>query len=177
MTGPVVEMFRYTRGASAPDTRAFPAPIWDLLWELGRAFGWRPTGTTYVVPPNSPVEMPALRNYEPGGTQDHKRVEEEDAIAWARALDQAKASRHTAAMIDAQSLALASSGKETEELHADVLDDFVEFVRGGAFEFGISGERVHEAEVRSGTSRSSPPALATAARSAKPVHSRKARLA
>lgn len=150
MASHMVEMFRYRWGASTPDRRSFPAPIWDLLWELGRAFGWRPVGTTYVAPPNASVEVRALRDYEPGGVLDHKRVEQEDAVAWARALELAKASPHTAAMIDAQSLALENSGKATGQLDADVLDDFIEFVRGGAFEFGFSGEGTGKAEVRSG---------------------------
>jgi hypothetical protein len=124
------------RNAVAPKGRnrfSCPLPSWELLWELGRAFGWQPKGTTYVLPAKSPVEAPARRNYEPGTVQDHKQVEAEDALAWARALEIAKVSPHTAAMIEARAAALAGSG----ELSPGVIDEFIEFAYGGAFEFAI----------------------------------------
>jgi hypothetical protein len=136
----IVEMFRE---ASAPKGRnrfSCPLPIWELLAELGRAFGWQPKGTTYVLPAKTTVEAPARRDYQPGSSQDHKRVEEEDAVAWARALDVAKGSPHLAAMIEARSLALATSGKVDLGMLPGVLDEFIEFAYGGAFEFAIGSE-------------------------------------
>jgi hypothetical protein len=52
----IVEMFR---AAAAPHGRnrfSCPLSIWDFPWELGHAFGWRPHGTTYVVPAKSMIE-------------------------------------------------------------------------------------------------------------------------
>lgn len=127
----IVEMFR---GAAAPKGRnrfSCTLPAWDVLWELGQAFGWQPSGTTYVLPARSTLAVPARRNYQPGSVQDHKRVEAEDAMAWARALEVAKASPHTAAM-----LAARSAG----ELLPGGIDEFIEFAYGGAFEFAISSD-------------------------------------
>lgn len=136
----VVQMFRDAAAPKGRDRYSCPAPIWGLLWELGRAFGWLPAGTTYVAPARRTVEAPALRNYQPGGSQDHKKVEEQDALAWARALETAKTSPHAAAMIQAHSAAHA--GEKGGVLLPGVLDEFVEFAYGGAFEFAIWSEEV-----------------------------------
>src|SRR4030095_14468974 len=122
----IVEMFR---AAAAPQGRnrfSCPVPTWELLSELGLAFGWHPQGTTYVVAAKSKVESPARRDYQPGGSQDHKQVTAEDAMAWARALEVAKASPHIAAMIEARSAALAGSGTIGSELLPGVLDEFIQ---------------------------------------------------
>jgi len=96
------------------------------------------------MPAKSAIEVPARRNYQPSGSQDHKRVEEEDALAWARALEVAKASPHLAAMIEARSTALLGSGKTGSELLPGVLDEFIEFAYGGTFEFAVRSEDTHE---------------------------------
>jgi hypothetical protein len=132
----IVEMFR----ESAPGRFSCLVPMWELLWELGHAFGWQPKGTTYMMSARSTVKVPARRNYEPGDSQDHQRIEEEDAVAWARALETAKVSTHAAAMIESWSAALVSRGRPGAELPLDVLDDFIQFAYGGAFEFAISSE-------------------------------------
>jgi hypothetical protein len=124
----IVKMFRGAGTPSGGTQFSCPTPIWDLLWELGSAFGWQPTGTTYVMPAKSISQMPARRNYQPGGSRDLKQVEEQDAVAWARALEVAKASPHFATMIEARSA----------ELLPGMLDEFIEFAYGGAFEFSIS---------------------------------------
>jgi hypothetical protein len=142
----VIEMFR----RAAPGRFSCPMPVWELLWELGHAFGWQPKGTTYVMSAKSTVEAPALRNYEPGESQDHKQVEAEDAVAWAHALEVAKASPHVAAMIQARSAALLIGGKPGAELLPGMLDEFIEFAYGGAFEFAISNEDSRPAESDSG---------------------------
>jgi hypothetical protein len=138
MMSATVEMFRDAAAPKGRDRYSCPVPIWEFLWELGRAFGWHPTGTTYVVPAKSAVEAPARRNYQPGGSQDHKKVEEQDAVAWARALEAAKVSPHAAAMIQARSAAHA--GETGSELLSGVLDEFIEFAYGGAFDFAIWSE-------------------------------------
>lgn len=135
-----VDMFRT---AAAPNRFSCPLSTWELLHELGRAFGWHPRGTTYVMPAKSTVESPARRNYEPGDWQDQKQVRKADAMAWARALEKAKLSSHAAAMINARSVALASSGKTEGELLPGVIDEFIEFAYGGAFEFAIRREDTH----------------------------------
>jgi hypothetical protein len=131
----VIEMFRDAAAPKGRDRYSCPTPIWELLWELGQAFGWRPTGTTYVMPAKRTVEAPARRNYEPGSSQDHKKVEEQDAVAWARALEAAKVSPHAAAMIQARSA--AREGETGGELPPGVLEEFIQFAYGGAFEFAM----------------------------------------
>jgi len=131
------------REAAAPKGRnrfSCPIPTWELLRELGQAFGWLPKGTTYVLPAKSKVEAPARRDYHPGPVHDHKQVEAEDAMAWARALQIAKASPHVAAMIEARAAALIGSGESITELLPGVIDEFIEFAYGGAFEFAIGSD-------------------------------------
>jgi hypothetical protein len=134
---PVVQMFREAAAPKGRNRFSCPMPVWELLWELGHAFGWHPKGTTYVLPARSKVESPARRDYQPGNTQDHKHVEAEDAMAWARALEVAKASPHAVAMIEARAAALAGAGEVAAELVPGVIDEFIEFAYGGAFEFAI----------------------------------------
>ena len=136
-----VEMFRDAAEVHGRDRFSCPIAAWALVWELGQAFGWQPKGTTYLSPPKRPVETPALRNYQPGDAQDYKRVEADDATAWARALEVAKHSPHFAAMVNARSVAMATSGELTGELLAGVLDEFIEFAYGGAFTFAVSPDK------------------------------------
>ena len=133
----IVEMFREAAAPGGRNRFSCPLQTWELLWELGRAFGWTPKGTTYVLPAKSTVEAPARRNYEPGSVQDHKHVEADDAMAWARALEVAKHSPHTAAMIEARSAALADAGNVGSQVLPGVVDEFIAFAYGGAFEFAI----------------------------------------
>lgn len=140
------------REASVPGGRnrfSCSLPTWELLAELGRTFGWHSQGTTYVVPVTSKATFPALRNYQPGGSQDSKRIEAEDAMEWARALDLAKASPHVPAMIEARAIAIAGSGKPACDLPPGLLEEFIEFAYGGAFEFAI----LEDAPPQSGSDR------------------------
>jgi hypothetical protein len=128
------------REAAAPQGRnrfSCPMQTWELLWELGQAFGWHPQGTTYVLPAKTSVEAPARRNYQPGSLHDHKQVAAEDAMAWARALEVAKLSPHTARMIAARSAALTDAGRAGGEPLPGVIDEFIVFAYGGAFDFAI----------------------------------------
>jgi hypothetical protein len=124
----IVEMFRDAAAPKGRNRFSCPMSTWELLVELAQAFGWQPKGTTYVLPAKSKVEAPARRNYQPGTVRDHKQVETEDAVAWARALEVAKASPHAAAMIEARSAGAVLPG---------VIDEFIAFAYGGAFEFAI----------------------------------------
>jgi hypothetical protein len=131
------------REAAAPHGRnrfSCPMQTWELLSELGQAFGWQPKGTTYVLPAKTTVEVPARRDYQPGSLRDHKQVEAEDARAWARALEVAKLSPHTAGMIAARAAARVDAGQAGGEPLPGVIDEFIEFAYGGAFEFAILNE-------------------------------------
>jgi hypothetical protein len=136
----IVEMFRRAAAPGGRNRFSCPMPVWELLWELGQTFGWQPKGTTYVLPAKSQLDAPARRNYDPGAVEDHKQVEAEDAMAWARALEVARASPHAVAIIDARCVALSSAGKVAGELLPGVIDEFIEFAYGGAFEFAIRTE-------------------------------------
>jgi hypothetical protein len=133
----IVEMFREAAAPGGRNRFSCPLQTWELLWELGRAFGWTPKGTTYVLPAKSTVEAPARRNYQPGSVRDHKHVEADDAMAWARALEVAKHSPHTAAMIEARSAAFTEAGNVGSQVLPGVVDEFIAFAYGGAFEFAI----------------------------------------
>jgi hypothetical protein len=137
----IVEMVRAAAAPKGRDRFSCPLPVWDFLWELGLTFGWQPQGTTYVLPARSMVESPARRDYHPGGTRDYKQVDEADAMAWARALELAKASPHLPAMIEARSLALADGDKIVSDLLPGLLEEFIEFAYGGAFTFAILSAR------------------------------------
>jgi hypothetical protein len=132
-----VEMFRDS-AARGRDYFTCPVEVWELMWALGRTFGWRPEGTTYRVPPQLKVDIPALRNYHPGNALDRKQVAQEDALSWARALALAKRSPHLDAMIAAQVAATALDRSERiSRLHSN-LDEFTEFAYGGAFTFAVA---------------------------------------
>jgi hypothetical protein len=133
-------MFRDARVSGGRNRFSCSLPTWDLLAELGRTFGWHPKGTTYVVPVATRTTAPALRNYQPGGSQDTKSVEAQDALGWARALELAKTSPHVAAMIAARGAALAQGGKPEGGLPPGALEEFIEFAFGGAFKFAIWDE-------------------------------------
>ena len=66
-----------------------------------------------------------------------RHIEADDAMSWARALEVAKGSPHTAAMIEARSAALADAGNIGGQVLPGVVDEFIAFAYGGAFEFAI----------------------------------------
>jgi hypothetical protein len=129
-----VEMFR------GSDRFSCTLPVWEFLWELGRAFGWQPKGTTYIPPPKRKTEPAVRRSYEPGNALDDKQVDEEDAVKWARALTVARGSSHVAAMIDKRWKDAATSDVPRNAAVEKALEGFIEFARRGAFVFSISEE-------------------------------------
>jgi len=133
-----VEMFREAAERDGRDRFSCSLDVWELLAEIGRTFGWQPKGTTYQASPRQKVDSPARRNYQPGDALDHKRVEAEDAIAWAHALEVARHSPHLAAMMSARSTALGTSDGAVVDPASPLLDEFIEFAYGGAFTFAIS---------------------------------------
>lgn len=136
-----VNMFRDSAERHGRDRYSCPLPVWDLLRELGETFGWRPRGTTYMSPPKGTAETSVRHTYQPGDALDHKKVDADDAMEWAGALQVAKRSPHFAAMIEARSAALAPGIGAAGEPLPGVLDEFIEFAYGGAFTFAISDDQ------------------------------------
>jgi hypothetical protein len=133
-----VEMVRDAAERHGRDRFSCSLPSWDFLRDLGEAFGWHPRGTTYMT--NAGIEIPARHNYQPGDTLDYKRVDADDAIAWAGALETAKRSPYFAAMTEARSSAMAPGGAPLEAPLSSLVDEFVVYAYGGAFAFAISSE-------------------------------------
>jgi hypothetical protein len=121
-------------------TRRFvcSAGTWEFLGDLGQTFGWRPRGSTYVTTTRQrSASSTAIRhNYQPGGIQDGKQIEAADATEWAGALGVAKHSSYFNGMIRAQA-ALMHSG---EEPLREIVDQFIDFARVGAFVFSLHSE-------------------------------------
>src|SRR5215217_5777023 len=105
----IVEMYRDAVERGGRDRFSCTVPIWELLQEVAQTFGWLPMGASYVAPPKLTVEAPLRHDYRPGGARDVKRVEKEDAAAWASALKSAQNSPHLAAMITARADAMATA--------------------------------------------------------------------
>lgn len=127
-------------GSPQHEARRFVCPVstWEFLRDLGQTFGWHPRGATYVTSPRQKTLAPAAirHNYQPGGMQDCKQIEAEDAIEWASALGLAKRSAYFSGMIRAHA-ALVRSG---EEPLLDMVDEFIDFAHGGAFVFALCAE-------------------------------------
>lgn len=128
------------RGSSQGASRQFvcAASTWEFLRDLGQTYGWHPRGTTYVtstIPRTSPT-APIRHNYQPGGPQDCKRIEAEDAIEWAGSLRAAKHSGHFIGMIRAHAGLVDSS----EAPLLSIVDEFIRFAHEGAFVFALDAE-------------------------------------
>src|ERR1043166_380685 len=97
----IVEMVRSTSTLNARDRFSCSRANWELLQELGLACGWEQQGTTYLAPSSLKMEAELLarHNYQPGDPLDYKRVDSEDALAWAGALGRAKRSAEFGAII------------------------------------------------------------------------------
>lgn len=135
----VVRLYRDAAEEYGRDLFACSRSDWQFLLELARTFGWQPRGTTYELPTGSKLAAAALRDYEPGAPGDRKLVDREDAIAWARALEDAQHSPHLKAIIEARSQD-ASAGESTERSVADSLAEFIQYAYGGGFAFASETE-------------------------------------
>ena len=124
------------RGSPQHEARRFVCPIntWEFLRDLGQTFGWHPRGATYVTSSKQKMRPPLRHDYQPGGMQDCKQIEAQDAIEWASALGLAKRSSHFSGMIRAHAALVRSA----EAPLLDVLDEFIDFARAGAFVFALS---------------------------------------
>ena len=127
-------------GSPQHEARRFVCPVgtWEFLRDLGQTFGWHPRGATYVTNPRQKTLPPAAirHNYQPGGEQDCKQIEADDAIEWASALGIAKRSSYFSGMIRAHAALVRSA----EEPLLDMVDEFIEFARAGAFVFALCAE-------------------------------------
>ncbi len=132
-------MVRNSPEANGRDRFSCSMQVWELLQELGLAFGWLQHGTTYVAPPSLKVDAPARHNYQPGDALDYKRLDSEDAMAWASALDRAKQSPNFAAMIKEYWMRRVPDGtRSTPALYSLILE-FTEYAYGGEFVFANAG--------------------------------------
>ena len=142
----IVEMYRDAAERGGRDRFSCSVATWDLLQQIGETFGWRPSGASYVAKPRRPRESPPLespvrRDYRPGETLDEKRVEQEDAAAWAGALELAASSPHLPAMITARAAAMTRTGAQAAAAPLPgVVAEFVEFAYGGAFTFVLASD-------------------------------------
>jgi hypothetical protein len=127
------------RGSSQYDARRFLCPVttWEFLSDLGQTFGWHPRGSTYVTTSKQRTPPLAIRhNYQPGGMQDCKQIEADDATAWATALGIAKRSSYFSGMLRAHAALVHSADAPLR----DMVDEFIDFARDGAFVFSMGAE-------------------------------------
>ena len=128
------------RASPQHEGRRFICPIdtWEFLRDLGQTFGWHPRGATYVTSLRQRTQSPTTirHNYQPGGMQDCKQIEAEDAIEWASALGFAKRSSYFNGMIRAHAALVRSA----EAPLLTTLDEFIGFAHAGAFVFALCAE-------------------------------------
>jgi hypothetical protein len=109
---------------------------WELLVQLGQVFGWPARGATYIRHKGSSVEDDVRHGYKAGESQDPKRVDSEDALSWATALDRARGSERIDALIEKTEAGQQNAINSV--LFAAILDDFIEYAYGGEFSFSKS---------------------------------------
>lgn len=141
----IVDMVRDAAESGGRDRFSCTVGAWLLLIELAETFGWRPRGTIYVPEHTSGS---ARHDYRPGDAMDRKRVEVDDAIGWATALDKARRSPHFATLIGDRpgKTRLGNNVNDDQVRSANapfttVMDEFVAYAYGGAFSFAISARQ------------------------------------
>ncbi|MBL8265689.1 hypothetical protein [Steroidobacter sp.] len=113
-------------------------PDWNFIVELGQTFGWQPAGTTYLPQQGQRARLnPIKHDYQPGDSQDRKRVEAHDSEHWSVALAGAKRSPFISAMLRKHSQLQAGSGTSTEASMHSQLQSFIELARRGAFTIAL----------------------------------------
>lgn len=131
----MVEMMRDARESKGRDRFACSVAVWTLLQELGQAFGWQPRGTTYLAPATLPISVLAKRNYQPGDALDHKRLDADDAVSWARALETARQSPQFTTLIMERWARHVQHGPVQIQTLCSLILEFTEFAYGGEFTF------------------------------------------
>ena len=133
-TGPVVEL----SGASGDDQFTCTLTDWNFIRDLGLTFGWHPTGTTYLPQQGQRARHnPIKHDYQPGDSQDRKRVEADDSAHWAAALDRAKRSPFILGMLRKHAQPRDGNRPSAESSLYSQLQSFIEFARRGAFTIAL----------------------------------------
>jgi hypothetical protein len=111
------------------------------MFELGKTFGWRPEGTTYLPQRGQQARRtPIKHNYQPGDTQDGKRVEAEDSAQWIAALERARRSRFIAGMLQSHARLQRPGNRVTERSLQLLILNFIEFARRGSFTIALQAD-------------------------------------
>lgn len=141
----IVNMVRDSTDAGGRDHFSCSSSAWELLLELGNAFGWKPLDTSYVPGNLAAVpEVPTRHDYSPGDRQDSKLIDALDALNWASALSEARSSPHLAAMIGDRPSVAALRETATEEQRSvsapfiTTMNEFITYAFGGKFAFSRS---------------------------------------
>src|SRR5882757_2752443 len=136
-----VNMVRDSAEAGGRDHFSCSAEAWGLLLDLAKAFDWHQHGTTYLPTNVADLTVNAVRHgYRPGDAQDYKRIFAEDALAWARALTEARRSPQLEQIVSALPASLAFNAlvssdepPSTKAPFAIIMDEFTECAFGGEF--------------------------------------------
>jgi|SRR5882757_1684997 len=142
----IVNMVRDSTEAGGRDHFACSAEAWGLLLDLGKAFDWRQQGTTYLPTNIANMTVNAARHgYRPGDAKDYKRISAEDALAWARALTEARRSPQLEQIVSALPASLALNAlvssdelPSTKAPFAIIMNEFIEYAFGGEFVFALA---------------------------------------
>jgi hypothetical protein len=145
----MIEMTRDSAESGGRDRYSLSSDAWAQLLVLGTTFGWQQRGTRYLR--KSPVKTAgvntdpnadAVHDYLPGNHLDYKRVDADDAYAWATALSAAQSSPHMQAALSDTANAIVLGGAPSTEATQSVnapfavtMTEFIEYAYGGAFSF------------------------------------------
>jgi hypothetical protein len=142
----MIEMTRDSAEPGGRDRYSLSSDAWTQLLVLGTTFGWQQRGTRYQRKQTDKVAdvsatADAVHDYLPGNHLDYKRVDAEDAYAWATALSAASSPHMEAAVCDtADTIVLRGtpSTEATQSVNAPfavTMTEFIEYAYGGAFSF------------------------------------------
>lgn len=133
----IVELFR-ERGEKGGDQFSCTLAEWNFLRELGKTFGWHPIGTTYLPQKGQPARhKPIKHDYQPGDSEDRKRVESDDSAQWAATLDRARRSPFISGMLHARAQLQESESTSSAQALESLLNNFIEFARRGSFTIAL----------------------------------------
>jgi len=126
-------------GASGEDQFTCILTDWNFIRDLGLTFGWHPAGTTYLPQQGHRAgRNPIKHDYQPGDSQDRKRVEADDSAHWAAAIDAAKRSPFISGMLRKHVQQQDENRLSSEPSLHSQLQNFIEFARRGAFTIALS---------------------------------------
>lgn len=133
-SGRIVELSR----VSGDDQFTCTLTDWNFLRDLGQTFGWHPAGTTYLPQHGQRARHnPIKHDYQPGDSQDSKRVEADDCARWAAALDAAERSPFISGMLRAHAQLQDRNDTDAENSLHSQLQTFIQFARRGAFTIAL----------------------------------------